>query len=848
VDGEHLKIVGIGASAGGFEALEEFFEYLPKNTGFGFVVVQHLDPTNTDFMSRLLQKVTTMPVAQITRKTRVKANHVYVIPPNKDLLIVGGKLNLKAPTKSDGLRLPIDRFFKSLATDFKTNAVGIVLSGMGSDGSLGLQAIKECGGVTLAQSPALAKFDSMPLSAINAGYVDIVESAKTLAENIVEYAKISNYALTIKLPSSSLAGSVQALDTIFELLKKITGNDFSRYKQSTIYRRLQRRLSLHNIPSIELYAKYLTKNPQEVEFLYNEMLIGVTQFFRDDKLWEHLSDYALPDLLMTYPEGRKFRAWIIACSTGEEAYSLAIAFQDCIAALGCETKYSLQIFATDLNDAAINIAREGKYQKQIEKDVDQARLNKYFIKEEYGYRISKKIREMVTFAPQNVIADPPFTKLDILGCRNLLIYFNSELQEKLIPLFHYALNPNGLLFLGSAETVGDFSKLFGTCKYDANIYKRLELTSKHPKIEYPTRAPTTIKNITMKTNMNNKEVNLQTLANEALLHNFIPAAVLINSDGDILYINGRIGKYLEPAAGRANLNIYAMAREGLRYEIDIAIKKALEQKNAVSLDAVLDEDDGNKQTVHLNVKAIEKPEALAGTLMVTFEDISTHEKISQLTGTKKEKALTEELYQAKEQIKSMRDEMKTSKEDLKAANEELQSTNEEIQSSNEELTTSKEEMESINEELHTLNNELQAKVDDLTCVNNDMNNLLNSSEIISVFLDNDLNVRRFTPSSEQLFKLIPSDIGRPLTDIVTSLEYEALPQDAHEVLRTLIFHETEVKSSTGKWYKMRMTPYRTRDNRIDGVVITFNDITALKRLERKLEGPGSDNEKAADDQ
>ena len=832
-----LKIVGIGTSAGGLIALEDFFSNIPSTNELAFVVVQHLDPNHKCMMAELLQRVTTVPVSQIKNGTLIKPNHIYIIPPNKDLSILKGRLNLTAPQKSLGLKLPIDSFFKSLAEDLQENAIGIVLSGMGSDGTIGLQEIKKNGGLTLAQAPKNAKFDSMPLSAINAQSADIIASAKELGQNIVAYSNTPPKTLRSTLPSLDSMSSSSAMDSIFKLLLKRSGNDFSFYKPTTLHRRIERRLLVHKMKSLEDYSEYLSKNAQELDLLFNELLIGVTGFFRDPDVWEILINKTLPDLITSYPKDSNLRAWVAACSTGEEAYTLAIAFQECLTFLGDKNGATLQIFATDLDDEAIKIARNGFYSKDIAENISPARLRNYFEIENKGYRISKTIREMIIFAPQNIIVDPPFTRLDFITCRNLLIYFNTTLQNKIIPLFHYALNPSGILLLGTAESIGEFSNFFKKSSSKSSIYHRLNTSTKHADLDFPARAFPIVSNNKTNTvkNMNKKTENLQSLANEALLLDFAPAAVLVNADGDILYINGRTGKYLEPAAGKANWNIYAMAREGLRYEIDMGIKKALKQSDIVSCVGHITVSEDSEQSVLIRVKVITQPDGLAGTIMITFEEMASVQKSEHKTTTLKDDTLLKELSQAREQIQLLREEMKDSQEELKATNEELQSTNEELQSANEELTTSKEEMQSLNEELQTLNSELQSKVDDLTWVNNDMTNLLNSTEIATIFLDNKLNVRRFTTLSAQLFKLIDSDVGRPLSDVVSSLKYDKLQDDAKEVLRTLIFHETQAITANERWFKVRIMPYRTQENMIDGVVITFTDISQLKSLEVKLE-------------
>ena len=822
-------VVGIGTSAGGLEALEEFFSFVPQKTGIAFVVVQHLAPKHKGIMHELLQRVTKLPVTQIINNTHVVPDHVYIVPPNKDLSFSNAELHLSEPARSGGLRLPIDSFFVSLAKGLKKEAIGMVFSGMGSDGMVGLEAIKQSGGFTMAQSPATAKFESMPLSVINAGFADIVATATELAQNIVKYVGAKHIA-TPNAPSSIVfAHSPDALEKIFKLLQKQSGNDFSLYKESTVYRRIERRLALHQIESLALYADFLSENQQEANFLFREILIGVTHFFRDPDIWEHLINSILPEMLAKFPNGNAFRAWVPACSSGEEAYTLAIAFEECLASINTKAHYSIKIFATDLDDISINLARDGFYALDIENKLSPARLNKYFTREQNGYRITKVIREMIVFAKQNIINDPPFTKLDLLSCRNLMIYFNQELQRKIIPVMHYALRANGLLMLGAAESIGDFAYLFtksGSC-----TYTRKNISDLNPMPDFPTRvfpaAFSTDKNTGAKQNMNDKIINLQSLADGVLLHDFAPAAVLITVDGDILYIHGRTGKYLEPAAGKANWNIYAMAREGVRYELDIAIKKAKTSQEIISIETSVAQNNGDEQHVQISVKAIEHRDTLRNTLMITFKDKAPEEKPRLKASTTKNKELLQALRHSKEQVRRMRDDMKVSQEELKAANEELQSANEE-------LTTSKEEMYSLNEELQTVNSKLQSKVDDLTGVNNDMTNLLNSTEIATIFLDNKLNVRRFTTLSKPLFKLIPSDIGRPLSDIVTTLEYDTLQDDAKEVLRTLVFHERQVLSNNEKWFKARVMPYRTHQNMIDGVVITFTDISEYKLLETKF--------------
>jgi chemotaxis protein methyltransferase CheR/two-component system CheB/CheR fusion protein len=844
-----LTIVGIGASAGGLEALEEFLTNLPQASGAAFVIIQHLDPTHKGMMPELLQRATTMPVTQAGNRMKVKPNCVYVIPPNKDLSILHGSLFLLEPSSPRGLRLPIDLFFKSLAADQQNHAVGVILSGMGSDGTLGMRAIKENVGLTMVQLPASAKFDSMPRSVINAGFADIVASAKELPAQLL--ANINNSSLTINVAEKPIKiNSDSGLEQIVILLRERSGNDFSLYKNNTINRRIERRMGLHQIEKIAFYVRYLRENPQELDLLFKELLIGVTSFFRDPEVWDKLRTKALPKLLAKYPAGKQMRAWVIACSTGEEAYTLAMTFKEVVDNIKSEARFTLQIFATDLDADAIERARLGVYPANIEADVSPERIDRFFIKDGNNYRIIKEIREMVIFAPQNIIMDPPFTRLDILTCRNLLIYFGSELQSRLMPLFHYALTDEGILMMGTSETVGSFSSLFQPFDIKSKLYNRLDAPLAFTTIEFPTKslpARTVVKTLTDNTqHMKIPIPNLQILADRILLQNYAPAAVIATQEGDILYINGHTGKYLEPAAGKANWNIYAMAREGLRNDLGMAITKAQHQVDPVYVSNLVIGTNGGKQTIDLTVQSLTTSDALHGSLMVIFTDVPalvTSQGKQPVTNAH-QKAMLAKVQMSQEQIQSLREEMQSSQEELKSSNEELQSTNEELQSTNEELTTSKEEMQSLNEELQTVNTELQSKIEDLSWVNNDMENLLNSTEIATVFLDSVLHVRRFTEYATHLFKLIPGDIGRPLSDVVTHLDYSALQTDAREVLRTLIFTEKQVTTKDSRWFKVRIMPYRTHDNMIDGVVITFVDITNSKLVEEGLESTQKELEKS----
>lgn len=839
-----FPIVAIGASAGGLEALEQFLSHVPPACGMAFVVIQHLDPDRKDMLCELLQRVTPMPVMPARNRQKVKPEHVYVIPPNTDISILHGSLYLLEPVAPRGLRLPIDFFLHALAEDRRELAVGVILSGMGSDGTLGLRSVKEAGGLVLVQEPASARFDSMPQSAIAAGLADIVAKAEELPLRIAETLQHLRPLLPGYSPrESETTDQKSAFDKVCILLRSRTGHDFSLYKKTTVYRRVERRMAIHQIDRIGNYVRYLRENPQEVDLLFRELLIGVTSFFRDPATWDYLQQNVLPELLAAHPEGGAMRAWVAGCSTGEEAFSLAIIFREAMDHLPATARHALQIFATDLDPDAIEKARRGIYPANIAADVSAERLQRFFVEEGNTYRISKEIREMVVFAPQDVIMDPPFTKLDILTCRNLLIYLGAELQKRVLPLFHYSLKPGGVLMLGSAESIGSFTDLFSPLEGKARLFRRNASPQRSTNLEFPTRDFPDTSEPFMDKKPDPVTANLQHLADDLLLQQFSPAAVLVTAGGDLVYISGRTGKYLEPAAGKVNWNIHAMARQGLRQEIALALPKALRSGERVVCHNLSIGSNGGAQIVDLTVQPIAEPAALRGMVMLVFTDVAAP-AMPAAAGKRgarrgeRENELEQALLLKQHEVQNLREEMQSSQEELKSANEELQSTNEELQSANEELTTSKEEMQSLNEELQTVNVELQSKVDELSTANNDMKNLLNSTDIATVFLDSALHVRRFTTQATRLFKLIAGDLGRPLSDIVTDLDYPTLLADAAQVLNTLVFSDREVATGDGRWFQVKIMPYRTLENVIDGVVITFNEISRAKALEAELRALG----------
>jgi two-component system CheB/CheR fusion protein len=831
--------VGIGASAGGLAPIEQFLANVPPKSGMAYVVVQHMDPTQKALLVELLQRVTDMRVQEARRGMPVEPNCVYVIPPNTELSVARGVLNLERPAEPRGMRLPINVLFSSLASSQGERAIAVVLSGMGSDGTLGLQAIKAVGGLTVVQQPDTAQFDLMPRSAMAAGCGDIVAPPAELPARILAYvAQVPDPGAAAEGESHPTSSPAPLLG-IFKLLQERTRHDFSLYKPSTLHRRMERRMAIHGMGTLALYADFLRHNPQEIDLLFKELLIGVTSFFRDAAVWEHLAKVALPELLARRTSGKKLRAWSIGCSTGEEAYSLAIVFTEAVQRLAPPQDFTLQIFASDLSPDAIATARRGRYPAAISSDVSSERLARFFSAHDDHYRINQSIRDMVLFAQQDVVLDPPFTRLDLIVCRNLLIYFDPPLQRRLLPLFHYSLRPGGMLLLGSSETVGKFNNLFAAIgEPKRRLYLRRDegpLAAPH----FPTMSLRPLSRIDQEFHVMPPQLpaqttdNLQAAADHVLLQVFAPAAVVLNGNGDIVYISGRTGKYLEPAAGKANWNIHAMVREELRAPLASALKQAALQREPLQLHGLQVQSPGGPQTVDLTVQALYEPAALQGMTMIVFRDAAPLP-----AGRRRNKAQTApdashaiELQRLRDEIQSLREESRASREQLQSANEELQSTNEELQSTNEELTTSKEEMQSMNEELQTINTELQSKLDDLALAQSDMQNLLNSTEIAILFLDQHLNVRRYTDRASKIINVRESDVGRPLSDLTTSLQYPALHEDALETLRTLAFSEKQIPASDGRWFSVRIMPYRRLDNMIDGVVITLVDITTTKQRE-----------------
>ncbi|MEW6110656.1 MAG: chemotaxis protein CheB [Thermodesulfobacteriota bacterium] len=841
-----FPIVGIGASAGGLEAFEQFFNNMPPDSGMAFVLVQHLDPTHKSILTDLIQTYTRMKVREVEDGIKVEPNHVYVIPPNSDMAILHGRLHLMEPSAPRGLRQPIDFFFRSLSEDRQEKAICIVFSGTGTEGTLGLREIKGQGGMVMVQDPATAKYDGMPRSAIATGLVDYILPPDKMPEQLIAYVRHPFTKEPGKAPVVE-PDSTNSLQKILILIRSRTGNDFSLYKNSTIIRRIERRIAIHEIANLSEYLRYLREYPEEVDTLFKELLIGVTNFFRDAEAFEALKRKVIPLLFENKrDEQSTLRVWVPGCSTGEEAYSLAMLLQEHMEQIKRDVK--VQIFATDIDNGAIEAARSGIYPHGIAVDVAPDRLRRFFTKHDNAYHVKKAVRDMVVFAVQNVITDPPFSKLDLISCRNLLIYMGSELQKKVLPIFHYSLHKGGFLFLGTSETVGDFSDLFPSLDRKWKIFQRKDTDVPAAiGVEIPTIAAHAVNLLPAVEARGGRpfaRITNQELAERSLLNAYGASGVLINEKADILYFHGETANYLNPPVGEAEFNALAMAREGLKLELANAIRKAIAGKETVRQDNVRVKPDGERAFVNLVVRPIWEPPSKRGLFMVVFEQVKPEEVEARVPSTTtapqegadaRVKQLEHELASTREYLQTTIEELETTNEELKSTNEELQSSNEELQSTNEELETSKEEQQSVNEELVTVNSELQQKIDALSKANDDMNNLLAATQIGTIFLDTNLNIQRFTPPIKKIINLIDGDIGRPMPHIVHNLEYDRLAEDVQLVLQTLNSKETEVRTKAGHWYSMRALPYRTTQNVIEGVVVTFVDITDRKRAENELQ-------------
>src|SRR5438552_7434585 len=835
-------IVGIGGSAGGFEAAMEFLRQLPSKTGMAFVIVQHLDPHHASRLSNLLGKVTAMPVSEVTGTTIPRPNTVYVQPPNKCVIAKNGALTLVR--RQERLNVAIDHFFESLAEECGSRAIGVVLSGTGSDGTAGWRAIKAAGGLTFAQTEESAKFDALPGSAIRSGFVDLVLPPHEIAHEIRRIADHPYIRRPVSDPEEIEKAAYRQADDlgrIFLSLKKQMGVDFSAYKEATLLRRIQRRMALHRIDKLNQYARFLLDNKKEVNALFDDLLINVTRFFRDKQSFRVLKRRFLPTMFKNKSKDREpeLRVWVRGCATGEEVYSLAICILE---ALGSRlSKMRIQIFGTDLSESVIEHARAGIYPSAIEKDVSRARLKRFFAKRDSSYQIHRNVRDTCTFARQNITADPPFSRLDMISCRNVLIYLSPQLHKRCIPQFHYALNPDGYLILGPAESVGLYEELFELVDKKNKVYARKKVATPYDANLAPHQGLGLGRAGTRSTIPDSAALNAQLLqiADRIMLGVYAPAAVVIDRDLHVQQFRGRSDLFLEHTPGPATLNLLQLVRPTLVADLRSTIHRAIKTERSARKERTLVRYNGKMREVNIEVVPFKVPASDKSWLLVIFDETTKGTrpgKLPQVLGkTARQREIAElrrELAASKESLQAIIEEQDSTNEDLKTANEEIESSNEELQSTNEELETAKEELQSTNEELTTLNEELSNRNLEMMQINSDLNNLLASIQLPIVMVDNTLTVRRATPAARQAFNILQTDIGRPLRELRPNIDIPDLEEILREVIETLRTRERNITDQQGREYSLRVRPYRTSENRIDGAVITLVDIDGKQRRRR----------------
>ena len=858
-------VVGIGASAGGLKALLTFFEQMPSDCGMAFVVIMHLSPKHESNADKILQNVTRMRVLQVQQPVPIERNNIYVIPPAMDLSMSDGYLRLLKSTRERGPQVAIDLFFRTLADVHHTHAIGIVLSGSGADGSVGLARIKEQGGVTLAQSPEDAEYDSMPLNAIETGMVDIVLPVAEMPQRLVELGRNMVELLTQRPPIPS-PGDVEqdqgdleserahtqskpnelALREILAALRSRTGHDFRHYKQATVLRRIERRMQVNALRDMPSYAKYLQNHPDETPNLLADMLIGVTNFFRDREAFEALERDIVPALFeeKAQAEDKSLRIWSAACSTGEEAYSLGMLFSDYAQIRPHhDDEVHLQLFATDIDDRSLEAARTGVYPEAIITDVPPMRLRQYFVKEQNHYRMQKELRERILFARHNILRDPPFSRLDLISCRNLMIYLDRDIQIEVLRMFHFALNAGGYLFLGSSETADACSQLFEPVDKKNRIYRAKNVGSglrRAPAAPFHSLTATgpLSQSQTSQPHRRNRKFSFADVHQRAL-EQYAPPSVIVNHDAEIVHMSDRAGNFLRYVGGEPSLNLTILVHPQLRLELRTALYQATHTGKSVEARRVRLERDGRHYYVNMVVRPFRDNEAGSEYMLVIFDEVEDCMDGNTLANpTTKDSVLTQleaELQQTKEQLQVTMEHSETSTEELRASNEELQAINEELRSATEELETSKEELQSINEELTTVNFELKTKVDETSKINDDLQNLIASTDIATLFVDRTMRIKWFTPRAQDIFNVIGNDAGRSLLDITHRLDYPQLHQDATEAFESLHLVEREISNlDRSHWYLARVLPYRTLDDRIQGAVLTFIDITDRRRAEEQV--------------
>ncbi len=838
----NFPIVAIGASAGGLEAVTSLLHALPAEPGMSLVFISHLDPTHESAMVELLSRTTRLPVHQAAEGMHVVRNAVYVLPPNADMTISDDVLHLVRREAGRGHHMPIDSFFASLADDRTSNAIGVILSGNANDGTLGLSAIKNKGGITFAQDPQTAKYDGMPNSAVTSGVVDFVLPPERIAQELI---RIQREPRPAQPSGDAFDGKDRLMKEVFRLLRTVSKVDFGDYKVATIQRRILRRMNINRVSELPDYVKLLQRNPQEVESLYRDVLINVTGFFRNPEVFESMRDVVYPKLLLERNISEPLRVWVPGCSTGEEAYSHAISLAEVLSELRVEVP--IQIFGTDLSESAIQRARTGFYKESVSSEVSEIRRRRFFHKVPDGYQISKFIRDMCVFARQNVFSDPPFSRMDLISCRNVLIYLGPILQKKIIPIFHYALKDRGFLLVGNTEgLLGSGTEIFDLVDRRAKIYQKkpgpspvtFGLTISPPTLHEP--APEKFSRGPREEGPAKTPVDVQREADRLLLTKYVPAAVVVSDDLEIIQTRGRTSRYLELPAGKASLNLLKMARPGLLHDLRSLIENARKNSVPVSKDMIALEEANQTTTLRLEVIPFRTPARDQRHFLVLFEDKDHSEAVQQPPPAQRHPAksvsdgkemqiaqLKQELASTKEYLQSIIESQEATNEELQSANEEIQSGNEELQSTNEELQTSKEELESANEELNTVNEEIQHRNHQLAQLSNDLINLLNSATIPMIMLGEDLHIRRYTPEAERVFGFSKHDMGKPLSHLHLNLDLPELESWMLDVMRDISLRTEHVKARDGRSYKLRITPYRTLENKIDGVVVTLLDITDL---------------------
>lgn len=833
-------VVGIGASAGGLGALQTFFAHVPEDSGLAYVVVVHLSPDHESHLADLLQPFVGIPVEQVTRTIRLEPNRVYVIPPNANLNAIDTHLRLTELEKRRRERAPIDHFFRTLARTHDGHAIGVILTGSGSDGALGIKAIKERGGLAVVQDPNEAEYDGMPRSAVGTGLVDVVLPLAEMPSTLIRFARTQPRVRVNEDETEAAGEERRLLRKVFAQLRAGTGRDFSRYKRSTILRRIARRMQLNLIEELPEYLELLRRRPEEVRSLADDLLITVTSFFRDPEVFETVAAEVLPRLFEGKGENDSVRVWSVGCATGEEAYSLAILLLEERARHDSPPR--VQVFATDLHEHSLGLARDGFYPSGVETEVSPGRLQRYFTEEGGGYRIRKGVRDLIVFSPHNLLSDPPFSRIDLITCRNLLIYLQRDVQREVIEVFHYALEPDGVLLLGSSETV-EGGDLFRTENKKRCLYRKRDVPAREPRLPVFPLNPTPPAGEEVEAPERAREPLAYGRLHQRMVERYAPPSVLVSPDDKVVHLSEHAGRYLVPPGGEPTMSVYKLVREELRLELRAGLHAARARREPQRSRSIGVRFDGVWRPVVLDVRPAIEPRQ-EGFALVIFDEREPSPEPSPSPGDAEDDAAARnesrvreveaELDLTQERLQGMLDDYETSQEEMRASNEELQSSNEELRSALEELETNKEELQSMNEELQTVNQENRNKVEELAQLTGDLQNLLAATDIATLFLDRGFRILWFTPNVSDIFNVRATDRGRPISDLTHRLGYPELQDDAEEVLRRLTPVEREVEDDEGRWYLTRVLPYRSADDRIEGVVITLVDITARKRAEEEL--------------